>query len=536
MAGGPSHNSLQDILVDDNQHTFSVGHFLGTCDFDPSAQSQSYTSQGNADAYLARYDEVGNLVWAKTFGGSSTDYARGVVMDSQRNLYVVGCFSTSVDFDPGPGVESITSEGSYDIFLAKFDENGNFGWVKTFGATDLDWGEDIAIDAADNVYITGRYNRTVDFDPGPGTNSLQSYGSTDTYVAKYDANGNHLWGHHMGSVGAEMGNGITVDDSANVFICGYFHDHANFIPGSFTTQYTAFNKDIFLVKYDSSGAYRWVNGMGGPGTNCEAQSVHCDPMGNVVVTGLQWGIVDFDPTAGTANHSPNGGSDIWMAKYDLNGQYLWSNNIGGTANEFPLDLKHDSQGDIVITGYYEGTADFDPGPGNQSHTAMFANDVFLAKYDPNGDYLWSAAPRGNGFSERGTALAIDDSMGIYLGGALNDTLYFPTDTLYGAASSDMFIAYYQDSVPVSTNREIGEAYASPIAYPNPGKDQLYIKLSKGKATAATQLIDLQGNVVRSYTSHQEANFSLSLTGISAGLYVLSVETEGQVFRSLYRIE
>ena len=144
------------IAVDGSSNVYLSGNYSGTADFDPGAGTVNLTSAGGSDIFLARYDASGNYVWAKSMGGTSNDIGRGIVLDASANIYMVGEFSTTVDFDPGMATVNLTSAGSNDIFLAKYDASGNYVYAKGMGSTGIDIGHGIAIDASSNAYITGQ--------------------------------------------------------------------------------------------------------------------------------------------------------------------------------------------------------------------------------------------------------------------------------------------------------------------------------------------------------------------------------------------
>jgi hypothetical protein len=145
-------------------------------------------------------------------------------LDANGDVYVAGYYSDTVDFDPGGGTSNLTSAGSSDAFLIKFDNNGNFIWIKGVGGTSSDRGYNVAVDGSGNIYWTGLYSDTVDFDPGPGTSSLTSTGSNDVFVSKFDSSGNFLWAKSMGGVSDDESFGIAIDGSGSVFAIGYFSE------------------------------------------------------------------------------------------------------------------------------------------------------------------------------------------------------------------------------------------------------------------------------------------------------------------------
>ena len=220
-----------------------------------------YTTPINTKAD-ATYD------FAFRVGKTSTDNARGIVVDPTNNyIYVAGAYSsTSVDFDPGAGTANLSAVGGTDIFLAKYDLSGNFVWVKSMGGTGNENPNDIDIDSSGNIYLTGAYNNLADFDPNAGILNLNpaSAGANDIFVAKYDSSGGVVWAKSMGGISNDIGIGVAVDGNGNVYTNGYFSGTADFDPGAGTANLTsAGGTDIFVSKLNSSGTFVFVKQFGG---------------------------------------------------------------------------------------------------------------------------------------------------------------------------------------------------------------------------------------------------------------------------------
>jgi hypothetical protein len=184
--GGTGQSEGQSVAVDSAGNVYTTGYFDGTVDFDPGAGTTALTSAGDMDVFVSKLDASGNYVWAKSFGGSGADYAFSLAMNSAGNVYTTGYFDGTVDFDPGAGTTALTSAGSIDVFVAKLDASGNYVWAKSFGGSGSDYALSLAVSSAGNVYTTGGFSDTVDFDPGAGTTNLTSAGVTDVFVLKLD--------------------------------------------------------------------------------------------------------------------------------------------------------------------------------------------------------------------------------------------------------------------------------------------------------------------------------------------------------------
>lgn len=452
----PGNMTCRAIARDASGSVYATGFFSGTqVDFDPGPGMANLTSTGvttETDIFLAKYDAAGNYLWAKRIGSANDDDAYGLAVDGNGNVSITGYFMGTVDFDPGAGTSNLTSAGDWDIFIAQYDASGNYLWAKQIGGTSNETSKSIAIDANNNLYITGYFRNTVDFDPGPGV-ANQTTMNYDIFIAKYDASGNYLWAKTLigpGSYGE--GANLVWDVSGHVYITGDFTNTIDFDPGPGTANLSSMGQsfDIFIAKYDVFGNYVWAKRMGGI-LGDEGTCLALDGVGNIYATGAFSGTADFDPGAGVANLTGQGGSDIFIAKYDPAGNYIWAKGIGGTLFDSGTSLALDGNNKISITGHFFNTADFDPGAGTANLTSSGETDVFLAQYDVAGNYLWA-----KNFGDTGIDYAPCIASGtgkINVGGGFNGTVDF--DPGPGTANrtaisqfGDIFIAQYTDDAPM----------------------------------------------------------------------------------------
>jgi len=244
-----------------------------------------------------------------------------------------------------------------------------YDWAFSLGGTNDDFGNSIATDASGNVYVTGSFRNTTDFDPGAGTANLTSAGANDIFLAKYDATGNYQWAFGVGSIDFELGKSIAIDASGNVYITGQLMNTADFDPSGNTSNLTANGQyDMFVAKYDASGNYMWAFNVGDIGV-VDGNSIVTDAAGNVYLTGMFTTTPDFDPSGNTATiTSSNFG--IFFAKYDTGGNYILAKSITGINGEdIGNSIATDNTGNMYITGSFEDIVDFDPGAGVANLTA-----------------------------------------------------------------------------------------------------------------------------------------------------------------------
>ena len=273
------------------------------------------------------------------------------------------------------------------MFLAKYDSLGNLVFAFNVGSTDFAEGAGLAVDGAGNVFVTGGFFGTADFDPGPGVTSLTSNGSFGMFLAEYDPLGNLVLAFKVGAAGGlARGFGVAVDGASNVFVTGVFAGNAaNFDPGPGVNNLANNGPDMFLAKYDSLGNLVFAFNVGSSTDIDEGSGVGVDGAGNVLVTGEFTGTADFDPGPGVTNLTSNGGGDLFLAKYDTLGNLVFAFNVGSSNFDEGFGVAVDGAGNVLVTGLFGGTADFDPGPGVNNLTSNGGGDLFLAKYNVPAD-------------------------------------------------------------------------------------------------------------------------------------------------------
>lgn len=273
-AGGVNTDEGHSVAVDAPGNCFVAGVFAGSASFGTNA----VMSKGQADVAVAKADGFGQWVWAKSFGGTGIDDARGVIADAEGNCYVTGHFSGAADF----GATNMTSRGGTDIFVAKFRADGELAWAQQAGGPELDEGHAVALDAAGNLYVTGAFAATADlfgtnlFAPGIG-------GAMDFFLVKLDAAGKLLWVQRSTGTSQEAGNALAIDAEGNVHVSGLFVGTASF--GSQRLMSTSGQADVFFVKYNPAGDLVWIFQSGGP-AYASANSVGVDAEGSVYGTGF----------------------------------------------------------------------------------------------------------------------------------------------------------------------------------------------------------------------------------------------------------
>jgi hypothetical protein len=253
--GGLGSDGIVSVAIDDADNIITTGGFTGICDFNPdSTVNFDLTSLGNTDVYVCKLDSGGNFIWVKQFGGVNFEVPCELVTDKAGNIFLAGVFEGIMDADPNSGIYNLVSNGNYDNFILKLDSSGNMQWALSFGGTGLDVCNSLALDSSANIYTTGRFVDTVDFDPGMGVYNLvcnNSFG--DTFVNKIDSAGNLIWANQLVGTIDNMGNSIALDNNLNIYVAGNFSNSCDFDPsGNFYTLNSLGPYDAYLFKWSQS--------------------------------------------------------------------------------------------------------------------------------------------------------------------------------------------------------------------------------------------------------------------------------------------
>ncbi len=455
--GGIPYNAGDGIALDAAGNVYTTGTFYGTADFDPGPGTFNMTapSSSNDGIFISKLSSTGDFVWAKSIN-SNYNGAYGIAVDDSGNVLITGFYQAGdiVDFDPGPGIFNLTSTGNYDTYILKLDTNGDFVWAKRIGGIGTSYtqvfGNGIALDNSGNLYITGEFVGTIDFDPSAVVYNLVSTVNRDIFICKIDANGNFVWAKAMagfkGCACDDAGSSVAVDGSGNVYTTGFLRVTADFDPGPGTFNVSpSSGGGVFVSKLDTNGDFVWAKGLGGNGS--QGIDISLDAAGNVYTTGYAYGTSDFDPGAGTFNLISAGSIDFFVSKLDNNGNFAWAKSFGNIAGDLGQGIDVDDFGNVYINGEFNYTVDFDPGPNTFNLTGNYS--YFIQKLDTNGDFVWA---RSIGTQGNGSSIIVESST-IYAFGSLTSTtadfdpgacFFNPTSI----SSGSIFIQKLQQGTPV----------------------------------------------------------------------------------------
>lgn len=417
------------------------------------------------------FSQQPTYAWAGKFNGNySTMYPLSISTDGAGNVYTFGQFDDTTDFDPGPGVYNLPGDKNHfiNVFISKCDASGHFIWAKalgydsaaqTPGTYNVVYCGSGSADINGNVYITGPFVGTIDFDPSPGIHLLSN---GNAYICKLDSAGNYLWAKNLKGVNSTSGTGsnsITSDNLGNIYTFGYFNGTVDFDPDSSSTfsLTTPGYTQYYISKLDAAGNFVWAKNMGKIVTNLLSavlpqnmnSIIKVDAAGNVYSTGYYEDTADFDPGPGVYNLMAMKKTDLYITKLNAAGNFVWAKSMGGINDEFPNSLALDAAGNVYTTGWFKGTADFNPDTSTFNLTSKGGMDIFISKLNSFGDFVW-AKRIGATNDQYTSSLALDNLKNIYITGeTLGVTDFDPGPNVFNITSpanrSTGFISKYDSS-------------------------------------------------------------------------------------------
>ncbi|MCX6723549.1 MAG: SBBP repeat-containing protein [Candidatus Staskawiczbacteria bacterium] len=369
-------------------------------------------SGGGSDAFVAKLNSAGNLIWNTFLGGGSYEIGYGIAVDTSGNVYVTGISGATW------GSPIVVPLGGNNYFLAKLDgTTGGLTWNTFLSSTSLPQTTAVTLDTNGNIYVVGSTSSTW------GSPILAYRQWSDGFVTKFDNNGNLLWNTFLGANTRmyHYGKGVAVDTSGNVYIVGY--GNSTSVWGTISRAYTA-NQDAWVVKLaTSTGAVAWVAFLGGSG-NDYGYGVTTDTSANVYVTGYS------DATWGSPLQLYNSSNDIFVAKLDSAGALTWNTFLGGAGSDGGTGIVLDASSNIYISG--NSTATW----GSPTRLYTSGTDAFVAKLTSAGALVWNTFLGGSD-TDSGNAIAVDISGNVYAGGY--STITWETPIIpYTTSAQDAF--------------------------------------------------------------------------------------------------
>lgn len=362
-----------DIHVDHIGNVYVTGLFRNIIDADPGPLTRFISSAGGYDVFALKFNSVGQLIWAESFGGPMDDMGTAIIADDQGITTITGSFQGTADLWPGTGVENVTSAGSADVFIVQLGNFGGFMWAETFGNSATDFSEDIEFDLMGNILVAGYFIGTLDFDPDTSVYQVSS-NSIDGYVLKVTSTGDFVWVKTIGGFQGQKVYDLAIDEDGSIYTAGTFTGLSDFDPSSGTYYINSTLDDAFIQKMTSNGDFLWANAISGPSSDV-AFSIDVGKAKNVYTSGYYTFSADFDPSTSHDTLTSNGGYDAFlhkMSQCNTTGgvftttacsSYTWLNGVTYTSsNNTAVHVLPSANGcdsvvtlNLTITGASNGT-------------------------------------------------------------------------------------------------------------------------------------------------------------------------------------
>lgn len=410
-----------------------------------------YIILGIICSFFAHCSNAQSFDWAYAAGGIGNDVGTAIATDADGNLYITGNVSGGGYFG-----SNYVSGTVYEVFLAKYDANGNALWAKSYGGLKNEKAFSLVL-SSNAIYLCGYFEDTATF----GNTTLISKGQTDVFVMKTDLNGNEIWTKQAGGTNEDIAYGITVDDAENVYVCGTYKNQM-FIDTamlSTTNPYT----ESFIFSLDKNSTLRWAKTSKGNNNN-SAFGIAWNKNNAISVCGFLGNKFAFDSIQISSQTSSY---DAYISSFDIYGNIKWLKQIGSAAEDQAMAVTCDHTGNSYITGYTGGAIKL----GNDTLNYSGWNDIFVTKFDVNGNLLW-ARQGGGSKLDLGTSITLDNLNNVYVAGMFEKTASFSGKTINDVDRGVVLVSYdsngnirfAQGAGDVQTEAALGVAVNAEKAY------------------------------------------------------------------------
>lgn len=550
------------IAIDGNGNSYVLGYYSGTIDLNPSSGVLNSTAAGGTDIYIQKFNASGNFINAISIGGPGNDLPSDIVLNNNGNLIISGTFQQFIDLDPSAATNghAVYNFGSStDFFIAKYDDLA-YASSRAIGGPGEDVVQAMDVDSNNNLYLTGIYRQTVDFNPNVGvTNTLTTTAGGEVYVLKLDENLDYIWAKSFATTDANggVGKSIKVDSSDNVIVAGTFKGACDFDPSAGTTQNETAQTNFsagFVVKLTSSGNFSWKavlnttnnNASGTTYTNTHEtflESIALDSNDNIVVVGTFRGRnIDFDPSP-IATLLINSDSDVqngtgftyyintgYLWKLNPSGNYLWSGILrtnssyfSTSAGVYPYAVTFDVNDNFYISGHFRSVIDLNPTSSTTTLTSSANNDVFIGKFSETSNALIWARSFGGANNAYVTDLKISNAKMLF-SGRFDGTVDFDpnsgTQSVISQGGTDAFLLSLNETSLLSNGIFDSSNFS---IYPNPVSSTLNLltELSYFNFT----IYSVEGKIVKQGTSNRTQT-AIDVSNLNTGIYIIELESNG----------
>ncbi len=463
--GNTDSESVSDVAVDGSGNIYYVGSFTGTLSID----GLSVTSQGNTDFYVAKMTPEGSILWIKSGGSSAVEEGNSIDVDANGNVYVVGLSNDYTSFDGN----QFPSLGEKDGFLLKLDTDGNFLFVRTIGCFNDDNAYDVVVDGSNNVIVTGYFNYALQV----STTSLfqNAKGANDTYLLKFDSEGNFLWTISYASSSHDYGRRVACDNAGNIYLAGEYKGNFNL---NGTSLQSPDDLNVYIAKFNPSGAVQWAAQRGASG-NDSVKAMDVTSAGDVYLAYKQ------------------SNANTYIAKYSSAGISQGTTAYPGTGTIEIADILCDSNGNTYVAGNYSGTIDFGSTASTSSGNGC---DFYIIRYGSDDNVNMRIFGNQNNANYI-KSIAIDYANNVVAGGGFASSITLNSDTETSNGQDDGLLIKFE-------------------RYMSFGYSEIYsVGCSASNMNAS---IDIEGGMAPYLYYWSNGSTNETLSGVSAGTYTLTV--------------
>lgn len=436
--GGSAIDYIYGAATDNSGNVLVAGNSNSTNAIGNGGFQTTYGGGVN-DAYIAKFNTSGDLLWSTYYGGTGDDYGSGCAADGSGNIYLAGYTTTSTNLASGGFQNTLTTGTTNTAYLVKFTPSGSRIWATYYNGTAAaaatfppTGGQPVCTDISGNVYLTGSTN-TAGISSSGFQNTLG--GGTDAYLVKFDATGNRLWATYYGGSSGDIGYGCAADASGNIYMAG-LASSTGMASGGFQNTPGGSN-DAFLAKFDASGNRLWATYYGNTGAET-GYACTAEANGNVYMTGSTNSTTGI--ASGGVQNTAGGSTDGFIVKFNANGTRSWATYYGGTGSDQFRGCTGDATGSLYFSGITGSTAGI--ASNGFQNTSGGANDAMLLKLDSAGNRIWASYYGGTG-ADNGFTCAAGTSDNVYIAGYTNTATGIITPGTYqptfGTGTYDGFL-------------------------------------------------------------------------------------------------
>jgi hypothetical protein len=423
--GGKGEDEPRGVDIDAAGNTVVTGIFNGQL-----TMGETVLESQALDAFVAKLDPDGKVLWAHSFGGKNDDVASAVSFDSKGNVVVLGWYSDVMQF----GTSTLTAVGSDDVFVMQLGPDGSPNWARSIGGENTEAAWSVTTTPSDDIIVIGEFRGTVNFGAGP----IESAGNTDVFVVSLGKDGEQKWARHFGDMNFDFGRAVAIDSRGDLVLAAEFAGTVDFGGGALEA---AGNRDIAVVKLGGAdGAFRWAKRFGNTFDDV-VLGLSLDAADNIAIGGSYEAENPFEKGA-----TSNGRKDAFVARLDPTGVVQWSRSWGGDRDDQVSGVASDKFGNVVATGWFVNKAGFG---GAELESPNGNRDAFLVKLNADGGHVWSQR-FGDRDHDRGRAIATTPEGEIAMAGAYRFTLSAGDSSIESVhpkkakiAPADVFVARFR---------------------------------------------------------------------------------------------